>query len=183
MPNESDQNPIPAPSAEFIENVTRVQRKLHAFIWSLVRSSADADDILQEANLVLWQKSKEFEPGTNFDAWAFRIAQFQVMAFRKRLQRSKLHFDDELVDLLANEAADVYAAEQDGRQRALAQCLQKLKPEQRRLVALRYEPGGCVNEIAAAQNRSPKAVSEALRRIRKALMGCIELTLRKEQKA
>ena len=114
MPEESSQGLIPAPSAEFIENVTRVQRKLHAFIWSLVRSGADADDILQETNLVLWRKSDEFEPGSNFDAWAFRIAQFQVLAFRKRQQRSKLHFDDELVEALALEAVDVYIEEQDG---------------------------------------------------------------------
>lgn len=183
MSPESNQAEIPAPSAEFIEQVTRAQRPLHAFVLSLVRNVADADDVLQETNLVLWRKSAEFEPGTNFDAWAFRIAQFQVMAFRKRAQRSKLHFDDGLLELLAADAADEFGRGHDARQNALSACLQKLKPDQRKLIAVRYEPGGCVNDIAASQGRSPKAVSEALRRIRRTLMTCIESTLAKEVEA
>ncbi|MCB1096096.1 MAG: hypothetical protein KDN22_11020 [Verrucomicrobiae bacterium] len=53
-PNEI---PSPAPSAEFIEQVTRVQWQLHAFVWSLARNADDADDVLHEINLVLWRRS------------------------------------------------------------------------------------------------------------------------------
>lgn len=174
---------IPPPSAEFIAQVTGIQRKLHAFIQSLVGNTADADDVLQETNLVLWQKSAEFQPGTNFEAWAFRIAHFQVLALRKRKQRSKLHFNEELVELIAAEAAEEFGDGFDSRRHALASCLEKLKPDQRKLIATRYEPGACVNAIAKAQGRSAKAVSEALRRIRKTLMTCIEQTLEKEARA
>ena len=41
------------------------------------------------------------------------------------------------------------------------------------LLALRYEPGGSVNDMARRGGRSPKAMSEALRRIRQALLDCI----------
>ena len=166
-------------SAEFVTLLTGNQRKLYAFILSLVRNAADADDVLQETNLVLWRKCGEFESGTNFDAWSFRIAKFQVMAHRKRQQRSKLHYDDELVELLAAEAIEDWDGH-DARKRALSGCLRKLKPEQRKLVAERYEPGGSVNDMAQAQGRSPKAVSEALRRIRRALLTCVERTLEAE---
>ena len=81
---------MPAPpndnaSAEFVSLLTGHQRKLYSFILSLLRNPSDADDVLQETNLVLWQKCNEFEPGTNFGAWAFRVAQFQVMAHRKKM--------------------------------------------------------------------------------------------------
>ncbi len=171
--------PQPGVSAQFVSLLTGNQRKLYAFILSLVGHPADADDVLQETNLILWRKWDQFEPGTNFDAWSFRVAHFQVMAYRKRKHRSKLHFDDELVELLAQEAGEEFTGP-DRRRAALAQCLHKLKPDQRKLVAQRYEPGGCVNDIAAEQGRSPKAVSEALRRIRKTLMHCIESTLARE---
>ena len=161
-------------SAEFIGLLTASQRKLYSFILSLVRNPVDADDILQETNMVMWRKCSEFELGTSFDAWAFTVARFQVMAFRKKRQRSKLHFDDELVELLATDAAAQYEENFDPRRTALSKCLQKLKGEQRRMVAERYEPGGCVNDMARKQGRSPKAVSEALRRIRKNLLTCIE---------
>lgn len=167
-------------SAEFIALLTGSQRKLYAFIISLVRNPADADDILQESNMVMWRKCGDFEPGTSFDAWAFTIARFQVMAFRKKKYRSRLHFDDELVELLATDAAEEFSGNPDPRRIALSSCLQRLKPEQRQMIAERYEPGGCVNDMAKKQGRSPKAVSEALRRIRKSLMTCIETKVAKE---
>jgi RNA polymerase sigma-70 factor (ECF subfamily) len=164
-------------SAEFISQLTGHQRRLYTFILSLVRDPVDADDILQECNMVMWRKSGDFEEGTNFSAWAFSIARFQVMAYRKRRQRSRLHFDDELVEMLAAEAAVMHDPDPDPLLSTLSHCLKKLSADQRSLVAERYEPGGCVNDIAAEQGRSPKAVSESLRRIRKNLMLCIEANL------
>ena len=160
-------------TAEFVGHLGRCQRRLYAFIYALVHRAADAEDILQECNLVLWRKASEFQPGSDFMAWAGHIAQFQVRAFRKKQARTREHFDDALIAQLADEAQQ--RLEQfDHRQQALLECLRYLRPEQRTLVARRYEPGGSVNEIARNSGRSPKAVSEALRRIREILMRCIE---------
>ncbi|MEM1297388.1 MAG: sigma-70 family RNA polymerase sigma factor [Verrucomicrobiota bacterium] len=177
MPSDPPNDGVPA---EFIRLLTSSQRKLFAFILSLVRHSSDADDLLQETNMVMWRKWRDFEMGTSFDAWAFTIARFQVMAYRKKQQRSKLHFDDELVELMADDASEILDSDHDPRRVALGHCLKKLKDDQRRLIAERYEPGGSVNHMAAQQGRSPKAVSEALRRIRRSLMICIEKTLEEE---
>lgn len=171
--------PRRGPTAEFVGQVTRCQRRLYAFIYALVRHAADAEDVLQECNLVLWRKADEFQPGTDFMAWAFRIAQLQVLAFRKRRARAREAFDDALIAQLADEA-QTRLEQFDLRQQALLECLQQLRPEQRALVARRYEPGGSVNELARASGRSPKAVSEALRRIREALMRCIDKRLAPE---
>ena len=172
----------PSPSAEFVGQISRVQRALYAFVFSLLRHAADADDVLQETNLVLWRKCGEFQPGTDFLAWAFRVAHFQVLAHRKRQQRARECFDDELLAQLAAEAAE-QRADFDLRRRALLGCMQKLPDEQRVLVSRRYEPGGCVNDIAAERRSTPKAVSELLRRIRRALLICIEHTLASEGSA
>jgi RNA polymerase sigma-70 factor (ECF subfamily) len=172
--------PAPGATAEFVGQVTRCQRRLYAFIYSLVRHAADAEDVLQECNLVLWRKAGEFQPGTDFMAWAWRIAQLQVLAFRKKQARAREHFDDALIARLADEAQQ--RLEQfDLRQQALLECLGQLRPEQRALVARRYEPGGSVNDMARDSGRSPKAVSEALRRIREALMRCIQMRLALEE--
>lgn len=61
-------DPSRGASAEFVRLLTGNQRKLYAFILSLLRRPADADDVLQETNMVMWRKCAEFEPGTNFDA-------------------------------------------------------------------------------------------------------------------
>ncbi|MEO6742799.1 MAG: sigma-70 family RNA polymerase sigma factor [Chthoniobacteraceae bacterium] len=179
MPDPSQ--PVP-PSAEFIGHVTRAQRVLHAFILSMVRNAADADDVLQETNIVLWRKAGEFDPTREFMPWAMRCAQWQAMAHLKKRQRSRVTFDDELLALVADEAVAEFT-EADARRVALAGCLQKLPDEQRALIAQRYEPGGSVNEMAAERGSTPKALSEMLRRIRHSLMLCIEHTIAKEARA
>ena len=87
-----------AESAEFVTQITRAQRQLHAFILSMVWNPAEADDVLQETNLVLWEKSGEFDGSRPFLPWAMRFAQLQAMAWLKRRQRQqdRLVFDDEL---------------------------------------------------------------------------------------
>lgn len=165
-------------STEFVTQITRCQRQLHAFILSMVWNPAEADDVLQETNLVLWEKSAEFDTGRPFLPWAMRFAQFQALAWlkRHRRQQQRLVFDDDLARLLADEAAQEELAFEERRE-ALAVCLQKLPPGQRELIARRYEPDGSVNDMAAAGGTTPKAVSDRLRRIRHALLQCIRRTL------
>lgn len=167
-----------APSAEFLTHVTRAQRQLYGFISTLVFGHADVDDVLQETNLVLWRKAAEFDRSREFMPWALRIAQLQSMAHLQKQRRRPL-YDSALLDRIADEAvADVAAA--DGRRQALASCLQKLPEKHRQLVAARYEPGGSVNDLAAAMGKQPKAVSEMLRRVRRTLLDCIERSLAAE---
>ncbi len=172
----------PPPPAEFIAQITRSQRVLHAFIVSLVFHAADADDVLQEANIVLWRKAGEFDPTRDFLPWAMRIAQFQAMAHLKKKRRSRMSFDEELLALVAEEAI-AEAGEADARRVALAGCLQKLPEDHRALVAQRYEPSGCVNDLAQRRGVTPKALSETLRRIRHGLLLCIERTLAQQEAA
>ncbi|MBM3984058.1 MAG: sigma-70 family RNA polymerase sigma factor [Planctomycetes bacterium] len=163
--------------AEFMTQITRSQRQLHAFILSMVWNTADADDVLQETNLVLWEKVAEFDSDRPFLPWAMRFAQLQALAWLKRRRRQqRVVFDDDLARLLADEAAREEVVFEDRRQ-ALAACLQKLTSEQRDLVARRYEPTGSVNAMAEAAGTTPKAVSDRLRRIRHALLQCIQRTL------
>ncbi len=175
----SETAPLNPLSAEYLGRVTRAQRSLYAFILTLVRQSADAEDVLQETNLVLWQKAAEFDATRDFMPWALRIAQLQAMAHLKRRKRVPLTFDEPLLAVLADEAI-TEAEELDTRRQALAGCLQKLPERQRELIASRYEPGGSVNELACRLGKTPKAVSEMLRRIRRALLECIERRVAQE---
>ena len=64
-----------------------------------------ANEVLQETNLVLWRKSDEFQSGSDFKAWSFRVAHFQVMAFRQRQIRDRLVFDDVQLDRIIRDAS------------------------------------------------------------------------------
>src|SRR5262245_32425055 len=124
--------------AEFMRLFLSCEPRLFAFIRSLVFSRADADDVLQETALVLWEKFDQFEPDTRFDRWAFRIAHFQVMYHRQKKARDRLRFSDALVEQLGE---DVLAESQNlqATQDALAQCLGKLPVADHELIRRRYQ--------------------------------------------
>jgi len=160
-------------SESFLVLVTGVQRVLHAFILRLVPSLADADDILQETNLVLWSKQGEFAPGTDFRAWAFRIARYQVMAHRKRQSLDRLVFGDELIDRLASQAEGC-GQHWDDKRELLIECLTKLNDLQRQMLDDHYGEQLSGREIAEKTGRNVDAVFQVLHRTRETLMRCIQ---------
>ena len=54
--------------------MTRHQRQIFSYIYTLVPNRPDAEDLLQETSLVICEKFREFEVGTDFVAWACQIA-------------------------------------------------------------------------------------------------------------
>jgi len=97
--------------ADAIRQISLHQPVLQAYILTLHPNRSEAQDILQETNVVLWQKIGEFRSGTNFKAWAFRVAYLQTLAHFKRVKRGGwLQFSDELVETLAEESEQVLNA-------------------------------------------------------------------------
>ena len=81
--------------------LTRHQRQIFSYIYVLVPKRADAEDLLQETSLVICEKFNEFKEGTDFVAWACQIAYWRVRYSRQKFARSKVLFDQEVVDVLA----------------------------------------------------------------------------------
>ena len=69
----------PAALQVYVSLMTKHQANLRAFIVSLMPGSQDVEDVLQNTNAVLWQKRARYAHGTNFIAWAFKIARFEVL--------------------------------------------------------------------------------------------------------
>lgn len=148
------------------------QRSMYAYIFSIVPNKSDADDILQETCLTIHQKFADFEENSNFLLWANRISYWKIREARLKFARSKVVFDDKVVEVL-NDAANDLLFEEDERHEALATCLQKLKERDRLMIKTRYEPDGGVEEAAKASNRSLAATYKALYRVKEALFLCI----------
>src|SRR5258708_5520660 len=159
--------------------MTQQQRRIFGYIYTLVPDRHSAEDLLQETSLVICEKFEQFQPGTDFVAWACQIAYWEVRRGRQKFARSKLVFDPELVEALAETAAEI-APEMDRRHDALAQCLQRLHPRDREFVLTRYEPGAGVEEAARRSGRTLDAAYKALGRIRKLLEDCVSHRLAME---
>lgn len=157
---------------QIVQLLTGVQQQVTRYVRTLVPNRADAEEVLQETNLYIWRHADEFELGTNFAAWACRIAYYQVLTFRKRQTRSRLYFSDALVEQLAQSAIPTPSTNSDAE--ALDLCMAKLSDQDRALMNLRYEPGATVESISQQVGRSTKAIYNALGRIRTWLLECIQ---------
>jgi RNA polymerase sigma-70 factor (ECF subfamily) len=158
--------------------LTEAQGPVYGYLLTLIPDRSRARDLLQETNITLWKKAATFEEGTNFNAWACKIAYFHVLSFRRKMAREKLVFDDDILDYLAERNDDRLIQDfTKDRNAALKACMQKLSDKQRKLVEERYKPGASVQRIAADQGRTVGAISQTLYRIRHNLMQCIEKTL------
>lgn len=163
--------------AETIRQISLHQASLLAYILTLHPDRSEAQDILQETNVVLWEKIGEFRQGTNFKAWAFRIAYLQTLAHFKRVKRNNwLGFSTELVETLADEAESTLA-DFERRQSALRICIEKLPEKDREIVRAHYESGQPLAEVSNQIGRSVGALKQVLFRVRRALRTCVESRL------
>lgn len=167
---------------EFVQLLAQNQRRLFVYVHTLVPHHADAEEVLQNTNLVLWREFGTFETGTNFAAWACRVALNQVLAWRKKRQRDRLQFSDELLTTVAAEAREADEALEE-RSRALAGCVEKLPAEQRELIRLRYAEGGAIEAVAGKVRRTVEATYRALSRVRHSLHECVSRTLARENRS
>lgn len=168
--------PEPGPGEDFVQEFTKNQRRLYLYILAQVGRPNDAEEVLQETNLVVWRKAAQFTPGTNFFAWASRIATYEVLKLRERRGRDKLRFSAEFVELVAAEAIEASDTWEDRRQ-ALSVCLGKLRSRDRELIERRYATGETGKSVAEDLGRPINAVYQSLGRIRRVLIECVQRQL------
>jgi RNA polymerase sigma-70 factor (ECF subfamily) len=165
-----------------VREITSCQSALYAYVCALLGGSGGAADVLQEANLVLWEKASEYDSSRPFLPWAYQIAHFQVLAYRKKCAREKLLFDDEMLNAVSDSIRrrDV---RMDQELQALDHCLAKLPENNRRVVDARYVNAEPVESIAKRLRRAPNAVAAELYRARKLLADCIRRAMARGETA
>ena len=164
--------PAAGPREEFIKLFTKYQRRVFLFILSQVPNPVDAEEIHQEANVIIWRKFDRFELGTNFLAWACQIATYEVLKYRERQRRDRHLFSDEFVRQVASDAIE-QADELEQRRQHLAVCLSKLRNEDRELIQQRYSAGESGKSVAELIGRPINSVYQSLSRIRRTLLECV----------
>ena len=165
------------PDPEFVQLMTRHQRPLYGFILSLLPDYVEAEDILQETNLVLMRKSGDFTMGTSFIAWACSVARFEVLGhLRKRRRDRHVFADDELFAQMAETVAE-QVVDCDDKRSALHGCLQRLNERHQELLKSFYGDDKSIDQIAAESGRSSGGLRVTLHRVRLTLLDCIQRSL------
>lgn len=161
------------PTAEFLELYSHNYPRLQFYLMTLLPFPDDAADVLQETSLVLWKKFDTYTTGTNFFAWACKIARLQALKYQERRGKAALTFSEQLLDTLAVEAAEDRFAPASSLDH-LRHCLGRLSQRDQQLIQKRYEPGMSVATLAENIGRTTNSLSKSLGRIRRLLLECIE---------
>lgn len=176
----NDNPPSVSLSAERQEEFVRLLNGAHGlllrYVCSLVGNRHDAEDVLQRASVVMWRRFETFETGTDFIAWATTVAFYEVRNFQRVTGRSRLAFDDELMQILATERA-LDIRQSSVRLELLEVCVEKLEDTQRALVTSIYIDGMDVGAVANQQGRAAQTIYNKLTFIRRVLADCVQQRL------
>jgi len=170
----------PETSPEFIALLTGSQSRLFAYILSLVGDRQQAQDVMQETNMVLWRKASQFKLGTNFGAWMLKVAYYQVMEHRRKMNKQAIFIADE--DFLAELAEEAVECTEvlEQQQAALQTCLQKLPDRQRDIVRRRYTDGASIKAVAKQLGIAASAIKQTLFRARSSLIDCVRFRMKEQ---
>jgi len=148
---------------------------LLSYAFALVRDWVKAEDIVQDAFIVVMNKWDEFRPGSSLFLWVRQIVHFKALEAARDKKMSAAQ-----VELLARVAAamesgmdEEIAARQRLRREALQRCMSHLDPKSAGLLSGFYTKSLSCESLAQLQHRSVNAVRLALSRLRKQLHDCV----------
>jgi RNA polymerase sigma-70 factor (ECF subfamily) len=163
--------------AAFEGIVRRFERPLRAWLATQTPPAADVDELAQRTFVAAYSKLADFEQGSDFAAWLFTIARFQLKTELTRLRRVADYHARFAPDLLQRELDRRNLEPPELQQRRLdhlAECLNSLGEHLRRYITWRYEEEIPLEEMATRSGRSLSAVKKQLWQLRRRLHECIE---------
>ncbi|RBP37362.1 RNA polymerase sigma-70 factor (ECF subfamily) [Roseimicrobium gellanilyticum] len=163
----------------FLRAFTAQEPVIRAYVRRLLPTRADADDVMQEVSVVLWDKFDSFQADGDFRSWAFGVARYEVLAWLRDKGRDKLVLDETVVTKLADESAE-REPHLERQREALEACMQKVPADQRILLMQAYQPQARMQEVAEASGRTSAGFYQWLHRMRRMLMDCIRRALAQE---
>ena len=162
-----------ASQQQFLSLFLRSEREIFRYVAALVPNVADAEDIVQQTAIALWEKFESYDPAQPFTPWACRFALNKARQWIERRQRWQALLQGGLADELA-QRRDELRPELEARLAHLEGCIRKLPEEQRSIIEGYYYQRTGIEKVAESSGRTVEATYKALQRIRNALQICVE---------
>lgn len=170
-------------ASEFVRLLAEHERRLAGYIHILVPAWQDAEDVLQDTKLRLWQQFDSFRPDADFGAWAIAIANYMVRSYRRDAGRERVRFNDALLEKISRHIPAVSSSSrEDNRTLALLECMKLLSDASRSLLHRFCAGNQKIREIARELGQTPSAAYSALFRVRWSLFECVQKRLQEEEK-
>jgi RNA polymerase sigma-70 factor (ECF subfamily) len=164
----------------FEQIVRRFETPIRAWAVAHAPPGVDADEVAQRTFIQAFNRLSDFQAGTNFQAWLFTIARYQLMTEATRARRLADYHSRFAPELLARElerCAQETPERTAVRLRLLQSCMAELGGQARQFLDWRYADEIPLQEMAGRTGRSVPAIKKQLFVLRQKLQACIERKL------
>ncbi|MFC4993480.1 sigma-70 family RNA polymerase sigma factor [Rubritalea tangerina] len=166
---------------DFVKLLTQHQPALRGFIIALLPGCDDVGDVLQETNVVLWEKMGSYQAGSNFQAWAFSVAKIKVMQYWDQQKKTRgVSLSQVALEAIATARIEESHTVEDMKLLALEQCMHNLRGTEQAVVNARYTRGESLESLAKHLGTSGGSLRVTLFRIRNKLRKCVDMRLKEQ---
>jgi len=148
------------------------QPAVRGYILSMIPDFSLAEDVMQEAFIVVTKKAASFELGTSFPAWVKSIARFKALEAIRVRRNSPDYLSEEVIQALGADRSE-FQENEDERLVHLAACINELAPQAKRSILFRYKNDHLPPEIADLMGCTVQSVNVTLSRARAFLRECV----------
>ncbi|MFV0593935.1 MAG: RNA polymerase sigma factor [Draconibacterium sp.] len=126
----------------------KYHKKLYVFLFHLLHSKEDAEEIVQEAFIKIWEKREEFKEEHSFSSFLFTIAKNSFLNLNRKKINLKV-FEDHLdfVEITSTVKTDDYVLFKETKE-IINIIINDLPPKRKEIFLLRRIDGLSRNEIA-----------------------------------
>ena len=165
-------------AAGLAELVERYQYRLYRYLVRLVRAPAAAEDVFQQTWLQAVREIRRYDGRRSFDTWLFAIAHNAAMDLLRRTSGESLEDHETELSSTAPDALDLAMTAE--RSAIVTAGMKELPALYREALALRFEEGMKLEEIAEVTGAPLSTVKSRVQRGLEALRRQIASRWRKE---
>lgn len=157
---------------DFIHLIKRYEAPLLRYILRLSNFSHDeAEDVLQEVFIKVYQNLNSFDPKLKFSSWVYRITHNEVVSnFRKNKHKAKAFSWDVDNEIIANIAADFDIKKEldnDYLRQQIKKVLAKMDSKYSQVLALKFLENKSYKEISDILQKPEGTVATLINRAKK----------------
>jgi len=130
------------------------------FSSSILKDVEEAENLVQEAFIKVWERRSTINPELNFTSYLFTIIRNRVFDYLKEVKRND--FVKERYWQNITEYQNIDSELKEERLEKVKEAMGELTEKRRRIIQLNYEEGKSYEEIAAMMNISKNTVKNQL---------------------
>lgn len=153
----------------FAQLMDRHIDRAHGLAKRVLGNKSDAEDVVQDAFMKVWQKAGQWQPGrAQFSTWLYRVVVNRCLDLKRKPVNTALDNVAEQSDDRPDAYEDIAARQ---RQAEIAAAVANLPERQRTAIALSYTAGMSNAQAAETMEISVKAFESLLVRAKRELRG------------